>query len=496
MPQSVEELVRRFEPILYFHPDERFIPVDAKRYLEHCSMWAAKKPFDRAKSWSGPLAKSGTLRGISGEKTKPGEHFLAERINNVPHLIVETSTDERFLDLAGWRFLPGDDGSVVEQFIATPTSDEKNRFAHRDEVDRLYNDATQGEPALRDSKSWYHAEFFDTERLRTVMTELPNDELPTLTELFNKLRNPALLCYYFFFPAHDEGLPCGNADYASYVGEWACMAVLLETSNPRADYMPSWIGVSTRRNTGTRQGFDLREPRVAMNARRWKHITDVHARVLPETIDDHAKIFVAAGTHGLHLQAGQHALNPFPPGSHPQECGKLDSPDPVKNNSDDGLSVPAPASLLKVIAAGLATFGPYAAVAAIAWALLEDNWSEGIRARGTKTMDDEAQPDVTAEPGKLGKVIHPKALSLSEPGAELLSWASDQLTLNQRAYSHLVDRDSQVWWSNMMVNGGFRGRWGPRCSLDPFARRAGMRFPEFWQMFFMAITKEMAAGGS
>jgi hypothetical protein len=495
MPESLEELVRRFEPILYFHPDERFIPADAKRYLEHCAMWAAKAPFDKVKSWSGPLAEHGTIRGISSEKAKPEEHYLNERVNNVPHLVVDTPTEERFLDLAGWRFSDPGDGSVLEQFISKPTSDQKNRFAHRDEVDRLYNDATQGQPALRDSKSWYHAELFDTDRLRNLLAERPNDRLPILPDLFDRLNNPALLCYYLFFPAHDEGLPCGNSEFASYVGDWACMAVLLERKDPQGTYMPSWIGVSGRRNLGTRQGFDERERRIAMNVRRWQNITDVHAHVLPETIDDHAKIFVAAGTHGLHLRSGTHAFNPFTPDAQPQRCGKFDSPQPTKDHSEDGFSVPGPASWYKLAAAGLLGLGPIGFAAALGWALLEDNWGVGISAVGTGSVDDEAQPDVTAEPGKLGKVIHPQSLTLTEPGAELIPWASDQVTIGQRAYSHLVDRDAQVWWPNMLSNGGFRGRWGPRCSLDPFARRAGMRFPEFWRMFFIAVAKEIAATG-
>jgi len=494
MPQSVEELVRRFEPILYFHPDERFFPADAKRYLEHCSLWAAKAPFDKVASWNGPLVESGKIVCISGEK-QPGDSYLNERVNNVPHLIVDTATEERFLNLGGWRFSPGDDGSVVEQFVPGPVSDQQNRFAHRDEVDRLYNHPTQSQPALRDSRFWYHAELFDTERLRNLLVERPNNRLPILPDLFDRLRNPALLCYYFFFPAHDEGLPCGNPDYASFAGEWACMAVLLETDDPQSLYMPSWIGVSSRRDVGARQGLDERERRIGMNVRRWKHITDVHARVLPETIDDHAKIFVAAGTHGLHLRSGNFALNPFTAEAHPQKCGTFDSPDPVKDNSDDGLSVPAPTSMLKLVGVGLVALGPLGAAAGLAWAILEDNWGEGISARGTAPVNDQPQPDVTAEPGKLGKVVYPTTVSLSEPGAELIPWASNQFTINQRAYSHLVDRDAQVWWPNMLTNGGFRGRWGPRCSIDPFARRAGMRFPEFWKMFFIAMAKEIAAAG-
>jgi hypothetical protein len=494
MPETVEELVRRFEPILYFHPDERFFPSDAKRYLEHCALWAAKKPFDKAASWSGPLVAKGKIAGIVGEK-RPGDSYLNERVNNVPHLIVDSATEERFLDLAGWRFLPGADGSVVEQFITSPTGDAQNRFAHRDEVARLYNDAAQGVPALRDSRFWYHAELFDSERLHQLLIQRPDERIRLPNGMFERLNNPALLCYYFFFPAHDEGLPCGNPDYASFAGEWACMAVLLETYYQQGRYMPSWIGVSSRRDIGARQGLDERERRIGMNVRRWKRITDVHARVLPETIDDHAKLFVAAGTHGLHLHAGSFALNPFPPEAHPQNCGKLDSPDPIKDNSDDGLSVPAPASLLKLIAAGLTTFGPFAAAAALAWAILEDNWGEGISARGTAPVNDPPQPDVTAQPGNLGKVVHPKTLALSEPGAEMIAWASEQTTIDQRAYSHLVDTAAQAWWPNLMTNGGFRGRWGPRCSLDPFARRAGMRFPAFWKMFFLAMAKEVAATG-
>ena len=36
---------------------------------------------------------------------------------------------------------------------------------------------------------------------------------------------------------------------------------------------------------------------------------------------------------------------------------------------------------------------------------------------------------------------------------------------------------------------GYRGWWGPRVALDPFTGLGGMRFPEFWRMFFVALTK-------
>ena len=53
-----------------------------------------------------------------------------------------------------------------------------------------------------------------------------------MSKVFNKLiekhPNPALLCYYFFLPAHIESLapPCDDTEagkeFARFAGEWAC----------------------------------------------------------------------------------------------------------------------------------------------------------------------------------------------------------------------------------------------------------------------------------
>ena len=40
------QLIRDYEPILFFHPEERFFPSDAKRYLEKCALWKASAPFE------------------------------------------------------------------------------------------------------------------------------------------------------------------------------------------------------------------------------------------------------------------------------------------------------------------------------------------------------------------------------------------------------------------------------------------------------------------
>jgi hypothetical protein len=77
------QLVRRFEPILYFHPDEKFFPSDAKRYLEHCALWRAQPPFDQKDSWGGkgqpfdrkPLVEYGRIAAFNGE-VRQGDTYL------------------------------------------------------------------------------------------------------------------------------------------------------------------------------------------------------------------------------------------------------------------------------------------------------------------------------------------------------------------------------------------------------------------------------------
>jgi hypothetical protein len=60
-----EALARKFEPIVIFHPDERFFPCDAKRYVEHCAMWKAEAPFDNKAAWA-RAAGSVSLNSLAG----------------------------------------------------------------------------------------------------------------------------------------------------------------------------------------------------------------------------------------------------------------------------------------------------------------------------------------------------------------------------------------------------------------------------------------------
>ncbi|MBV5324096.1 MAG: hypothetical protein J0626_01850, partial [Rhodospirillaceae bacterium] len=85
----------------------------------------------------------------------------------------------------------------------------------------------------------------------------------------------ALLCYYFFFPGHDESLPppCDTEEtgkeYASFAGEWQCVALLLDRADDTDPYLPRWIGRTGRFDAGTRQALDS-ERRIGMTVDKWR----------------------------------------------------------------------------------------------------------------------------------------------------------------------------------------------------------------------------------
>src|SRR5271165_6789105 len=102
------DLIRRFEPFLFFHTDERFFPSDAKRYMEHCALWdveAAVPDRDNKANWGGmsprtfphfPLIPRGQIAAVADEAV-PGRTFLGS-VN-----LTEDAGLEHFLDLSGWK---------------------------------------------------------------------------------------------------------------------------------------------------------------------------------------------------------------------------------------------------------------------------------------------------------------------------------------------------------------------------------------------------------
>ena len=232
MAYDPADLVRRFEPILYLAKGERFVPSDCKRYLERSALWNSGKPRDAKTSWGQggpgfprkPAIARGRISALPGEPSLTGSgQFLGQSQSGGFPFLFNTGGEEGFLDLTGWK----DDRGV--------TKSSENRFADVDDIAVLYKDvAAGGDPFLAKSRLWYHAEIFDALRLRPLLARegTPRD----IKDLFSTLVDPLLLCYYLFFPAHDEGIACSDdfedkEIFGSFAGEWACLAILLRGNN-------------------------------------------------------------------------------------------------------------------------------------------------------------------------------------------------------------------------------------------------------------------------
>src|ERR1700733_10925652 len=162
---------------------------------------------------------------------------------------------------------------------------------------------------LNGSQFWYHAEFFDTPRLQNLFTELVRSGSAfNFNNLFGSapgnppvLTDPALICYYLFYPAHEESLSgCEYApgqivdtarDFASFAGEWTCIALLLDRPNATSPYVPKWAGL-TNRNVG-KTSVKGEEVRSTMRLLPWGAM-DLYQVT-------HPRFFVGRGSHGLYL---------------------------------------------------------------------------------------------------------------------------------------------------------------------------------------------------
>ncbi|MEZ0342455.1 hypothetical protein ACAG25_21040 [Mycobacterium sp. pV006] len=479
-----EILARRFEPVLFFHPDEVFFPSDTKRFVEAAQLWSATAPFDSPGRWGGPPGTpfprqpevpAGQLRGLPTE----GGTYLGG-----PGLLTAGPNDERFLDVGGWK-----DKDQVHHTGVFPGK--VNVYADRGEIADRY--ATDLEP----SRFWYHAEVFDTDRLSRLAATVTT---PNLSRIVARLDNPALLCYYLFFPAHVETVGAGACpnveaqEVGCHAGDWQCMALLLEgdeTGSPQS-FTPRFFG-----HTGLRpapigaQGFRPHafddDRRTVISVEAWR-AGSATAPIQPEVIDDHPRLYVARGSHSLYTTPGQHDVRPYP--SPPAHCALFDEP-PVIPGGDTSPE-PSDAVLVAKLVAGalLGALGP-----ALFAAYLELVASAGGGYLESATPGDPPTPDqAPAAPGE-GRTVKPANLPVPDAGSDVQDWRTQEgFSANGRTYGFVVDRATQVWWPSDDLQNGFRGRWGQRVIDDLVQRRCGPKFPEYWKMFLTAVAEGDARG--
>lgn len=489
------ELIRKYEPVLFFSgaPDaagsERFYPSNAKTYLEHGALWRAKAPYITKADLGAPEVVSGQLKGSDGGTGvfigKPGT------TGAIPdHPFLETPFDqEHFLDVSG----------------STPD----DRFADLDRMAARYANET----ALRESRFWYHAEYFEVGRIREVFTDLKNsggiDLTPVLDPApgtFPILRDPVLICYYLFYPGHDEQLfgcndPATGAvydtarNYWSFAGEWSCVAVLLESPQPGDPLEPRWIGL-TKRNIGL-VDFAGREVRTEMRLLHWSAVQTLGGT--------HPNLCVALGTHELYLTS--ETPSPVQPLTAPDpftaNCGSAtqqpNSTIPASETGSIPLAVAVYSSWITKTAAGATTGGGLfglpgsilGGAAGMLWSIAE---MADPPAGTNPDFDELALPPIPNAPrdtfGMDGMVIHPAdMLPPGVPANRAVKWRSDNM-------GFMVDRSKEPLFGMDPQAHGYTGRWGPRVLQDAQTRRAGMKFPKFWQLFFEELVRQGPAGGT
>ncbi len=442
-PQPVDPvatLIRRFEPILHFQAGETTYPSDAKRYLEHSALWQAVKPYDTT-TWS-KIVPAGQLSGALGE---PGK-FIGDPVNSV-----DTPVDERFLELGGWRDRTG----TPQAGVGTGTW--PNAYANRDEIRSRY----ASDPDLRDSQFWYHAEYFDTTRLRRLAESVRK---PDLFKIVAGPGEPALLCYYLFFPEHEQavvGASFTAKEVGGYAGQWGCVALFLKRPGDQGEYTPHLIGFTGSPTVASIGEAADDEKRVTMKVAEWTPSK-------PMTTDGHPHLYVSRGSHSFYLDKAAHPVNPFPTAapvdegtSDGQYTEVLDNPDPL-------------IFLIKALA------GPVGWIAA--GIELAQNGAVETGLSGTP----DRVPDDTATAG--GVTVHPANVAPRNDWTKPQGWRAAQAqVVNGRQYDFIVDRAAQPFWPHDNGRSGFRGRWGPRVEGDRLPRRAGMRFPDFWKLFLVAV---------
>jgi hypothetical protein len=485
---DAETLARQFEPVLFFSANEQFFPADAKRYVERCALWRAQAPFDAKDSWGGkggpfpraPIIDYGKISALAGEPGTPLDSAT----------LVDNQGEERFFDFKGWM-----DAARMPEPKVTATS--KNTFSKRDTIDTVYNkaDADGGDQKLRDSRFWYHAELIAADRLRRLLATV---RAPDLVKVYDTLQNAALLNYYFFYPAHDESLAgCTNTEgveFGGCAGQWGCLSLLLERADTTRDYRPSYIGTSARL---------LAAPSVPVaqaaddddTAKRT--VMTVNAFGKATLNDGHPRIFVAKGTHALYLAPGSYAVA-YPNESHPNFCGGFEGIPPPTAPPETHLAdnpLAAQGLFWAKVAAGSSLLGALGAAAGAIWGIVEyAEANHGLNVVGTGSPADNPAPDVAGSAGS-GKTVQPAGVTVPDAGGDVQNWTSARnLTIDGRRYDFIVDRSTQPWWPGDFNQGGYMGRWGPRVETDPFGRRAGMRFPAFWRLFFLAFANGKASG--
>jgi hypothetical protein len=454
-------LIQRFAPVLFLEPGQTDFPVRPEAFIERSALWSARVPYDNKMLWG---------QGV-GDVRSPLIPRGGIRFDPIDPIILEHADAELWFETAGW----------ARADLVDAATD--NRTCKLDTPAQPYQLNVDG--------PWFYAEVGDADAIASWFhSPMVQGQVGLDLAGFMDVAGPVhMICYYFLFPHHLEAGALARADGSlepagNYEGDWACYCVITRAveDQPENDE-PLFAGFSRRRR-GASPDFATEYVQEYMELLPWQQV---------RAAGDHAGVVVALGTHNLYPldspQGEPGGINPqwFDFGSSISEPANKFAQDTIENPASRASSA---VTLAKVLA-GLAIGGPIGAiVGAIAGAAEAEEIHEGLH------EEPELEPPSGAPPEWPDDLEDPrdKLLEPSEShgivpqGQDALIQALTGAPVNPANVSlwlddgerTVVDRTVQLFWSDGIIpSHAFGGRWGVRCSDDPFNRRAGCKFPEF-----------------
>lgn len=484
------KLIDAYEPILYYHPDEKFVPVKPEVYMQASALWHSQPPSHDKKDWGNggpgyprkPDIDKGSLSVNPADDGVGGKTYIGHT-NPDGRMPFLTSNNDRelWLDMAAWK-----DGKEVSQ---TSTNDACN-------VDEGLKRWTNEAP-LKAAGDWYYAEVEELDTLTDLLAILQKDGVDLGKVLRGVLGKAWIIWYYLLYPIHQENLRgceqvVGAGNNGNYEGDWNAVGVIVrqpatlpwESSGSFPN--PEYVGFG-RRARGLIENF-LPILRQEMQVRPWTEISKVGR---------HLKVYVARDSHNNYAIPGEQN----PPAITPSDasCGateKVDEEIKKKLNelqdTVDSIKT-AVVTVAKVgggCGIGAIFFGPLgcligAAVGGIAAgieAALSDDDEESTPV--DDAVKDEVERDHAPAQDAYGLVLVPSSLTTTlddkDKAKTVRAWA-------EKAEKHVVDRQLQIWWPGRGDDPGYQGRWGVMCQSDANDRRSGIAFPDFKKAFLLDL---------
>lgn len=450
-------LVARFEPLLYLPLDEPDFPVQPRAYAERSAQWSSAPPTHARTDWGVP----------SGANRAP---LVAKGALTVP--VAPPTGHEAWLDHGAWH-----DGPDV-----TPAS---------------VNRRAAGTSRARLPQPWYSADVWTMDEvgaalgadgLRARFGVAPGDVVPAFEHL-------VVVAYHFLFPVHTRPRthtahpPETDPFASSYEGDWCTFAVVARGSADAAGALrvdtvsPEFAayGQRVRPTSPDHDGHTYER----MQLQPWTTVL---------TSAEHPVVVSTGGTHNLYPHdtavngQGQVEIQWIGEGQRVSEPGNAF----VRDSTEE----PYGAVLALKVLTGFLLGGPIGLAIGGAAAGAEAAEAEDAGLYEAPTLQAEPPPEgddplvddwVDLEKDKIGK---PASVAIAP-----ISDASQSDVRNWACTPHEALTDGQGW---LLAGGpgherlGFNGRWGVRCDMDPFARRAGDRFSARREVILDALLERAA----